>query len=181
LVLLILAGIGCTANDGRKQSALPAHADKTDESAGGRRKELGLGDAKSTLSPAERQLVGTYVLGVGLPTYATLRLSDFGFYSESIGSCVGHAASDDGTWRLEEDRVVLLSTGNVGASSGEHRRYLTVGDDDQMPVLVDSERVSAFLLEGPTATNCYQRQAKNESEYWLRLLHGTESRSQQSR
>jgi hypothetical protein len=120
-------------------------------------------------------------LGVGLSTHATLRLFDFGFYSESIGSCVGHAASDDGTWRLEEDTIVLLSTGNVGAPSGKHRRYLTIGHDDEMPVLVDSEQVASFMLEGPTATNCYQRQAKNEAGHWPGLSHGIESGSRQSR
>jgi hypothetical protein len=169
-LLVFLAVTGCTTNGGRREPAVSASADRRKESVSVHSNDSESTDARSTLSPAEKRIVGTYVLGAGLPTYATLRIYDRGLYAESFGSCVGHATSDFGTWQLEDDCIVLRSSRPVSASAEELVRRLTIGEVGETPVLIDGEHVAAVSLEGPTATNCYQRQETIGSGYWGHLV-----------
>ena len=107
--MLFLAVAGCTTGGGRQESVASASVGRRDEAVTTRSKGAESTDHRSNLSPAEARMVGTYILGAGLSSYATLQICDFGLYAETLGSCVGHPTSDYGTWQLEDNCIVLRS------------------------------------------------------------------------
>lgn len=116
----------------------------------------GATDSSSMMS--ERDLVGTYILGAGLTANVTLRLDEFGTYSETTQDCVARPISGSGTWRLTEDGVVLQPDGGRGANSPVPTRRLALARDADTLFLVGDDCVATLLIGGAPGANCFKRQ-----------------------
>ena len=116
----------------------------------------GATDSSSMMS--ERDVAGTYILGAGRTANVTLRLDEYGTYSETTNDCVARPISGSGTWRLTEDGVVLQPDGGRDATSPVSTRKLALARDADSLFLVGDEDVATLLIGGVPGASCFKRQ-----------------------